>query len=730
MTLNRFAFLCFFLMPCLYAQAQDSTKHAVELKEITVNTKRRNLQLNTRNHKPLLDYTGASGSLEQVLRWMPGVSSSNELSAQYHVRGGSFDENLVYLNGIELYRPLMSRTAQQEGLSIIHPDLVSSLEFSAGGFGAEYGDKMSSVLTVNYRKPTGTEGAVSTSLLGSSVYLGSKSPNGRWHALFGARYKTSNYLLNSLDEKGTYLPRFLDIQTAISYQARPQLDFHLLAAFGNNTYTFTPESRETDFGTLDQPRKFIMYYEGSESDQYQQAMFALGMNYRNDHSVLSLSLAWTRICESETYDILGAYRLRDIEGGLYVPSPTETMNADIGGIREHARNFLNSDVLNLSHQGSSNLGPVEWNWGAGLQWMQVNDHLNQWRMIDSAGYTLPQSLNEIRTDQYARGEHFLSQWQAHVYSQWSRKFSIGNQVLGMRIGGRVIYTNRNREWIFSPRCDIDWNPSWGRGLRIFAAGGNYAQPLFYREMRDPSGGLHPRLKAQQAWHTVLGASFPFEFERIRYQLSAEFYNKQLRNIIPYRMDNLRLEYAGENCAEGEIWGMDLRLNAQLLPDAESWINVSFLNAKQRINQGARTPMPNDQLIFASIFFQDYLPSYPLLRVQAMMNFGSGLPAQRPQGSGYDAYSRLPSYRRVDLGCSYEIYNSTLPSALLYPLRRHLLGIKTISAGVEAMNLFGFINTASYLWVKTLAQGGVGGGWVAVPNYLSPLRINLKLSVRF
>lgn len=710
--------------------AQDSTQRSIQLKEIVVDTKRAGNRLNQIQHKQFLEYSGASGSFEQLLRWMPGVSASNEMSSQYNVRGGSFDENLVYLNGIEIYRPIMSRTAQQEGLSIIHPDLVSSIEFSAGGFGAEFGDKMSSVLNVNYRKPKQNEGRISTSLLGGSIYLGGRSTNNKWHSLIGARYKTSNYLLEGMDEKGSYRPAFFDVQTAISYQQSSRLSWHFLGTIGRNDYQFIPESRETSFGTLDQPRKFVMYYEGNEKDAYLQSLCALGLNYRNDQIKLSVSAAWTRLNESETYDILGTYRLRDIESSIFVPDPTEGINNDLASMQEHARNFLYSDIINVAHQGSANVWDLEWNWGAGLQWMDVEDHLSQWRMIDSAGFSIPTMPNEIAMDKYVKADNQLTQMQGNAFIQVYHRFSLGQQDLSFRLGSRFLYAHRNGEWIISPRCDLEWRPSFKPTMRIYLAGGNYAQPLFYREMRDPDGNLHKNLKAQQAWHALLGCNLPFEYGGVKFQLHTEMYTKYLMNLIPYRMDNLRIEYAAQNNANGQVLGLDLKLNAQLLKDAESWANISFLKAQQRIGSGSYFVMPNDQFVFASVFFQDYFNNNPLLRVQAMMNFGAGLPAQNPDDDRYDSELRLPAYRRIDLGFSYEIFNNQYSNSLLYRLRGQLKGIRQITLGLEALNLFGFMNTASYLWVKTLAQGGVCGGMVAVPNYLSPLRVNLKMNVNF
>lgn len=712
------------------AFAQDTTKQSIQLKEIVIGVKRPANNLNRNQHKQFLEYSGASGSFEQLLRWMPGVSSSNEMSSQYNVRGGSFDENLVYLNGIEIYRPIMTRTAQQEGLSIIHPDLVSSVEFSAGGFGAEFGDKMSSVLNVNYRKPTRNEGSLSASFLGGSLYLGGKSKNNKWHSLIGARYKTSNYLLTGMDDKGTYRPAFFDVQTAIRYQQSARLSFHFLGTLGRNSYQFIPESRETSFGTLDHPRKFIMYYDGNEKDRYLQSLCALGMNYRTEAVKLSFSAAWTRLDESETYDILGTYRLRDIESSVFVPDPTQGINTDLASMQDHARNFLFSDILNIAHQGSANAWELEWNWGLGVQWIRVEDHLRQWRMIDSAGFTLPYSPDEISMEKHVSADNRLTQIQGNTYLQCYHKFMLGEQEMSFRLGARLLYTHRNGEIILSPRCDLDWKPAFNPQMRFYIAAGNYAQPLFYREMRDPQGQLHIDLKAQQAWHAVLGCNLPFELEGIKFQLNTEMYAKYLRNLIPYRMDNLRIEYAAENSSNGHILGLDLKLNAQLLKDAESWVNISFLRARQRIGEGSYFAMPNDQFVFASIFFQDYFAKNPLLRVQAMMNFGAGLPAQTPEQDCYDSDFRLPAYKRVDLGFTYELFNPECSNSLLYPLREELGSVRSLSLGMEVLNLFGFMNTASYLWVKTLAQGGVGGGMVAVPNYLSPLRANLKLNIRF
>lgn len=727
----RLCILAWIVIASVKVNAQDSIKNPIQLQEVVIDSKKPTNHINRREHSGLLEYSGASGSFEQLLRWMPGVSSSNEMSSQYNVRGGSFDENLVYLNGIEIYRPILTRTAQQEGLSIIHPDLVSSVEFSAGGFGAEYGDKMSSALNVNYRRPSRNEGSISTSLLGGSLYLGGKSNNGKWHTLLGARYKTSNYLLSGMDDKGTYRPAFFDIQTAIRYQYSPALSFHVLGTLGKNSYQFIPESRETSFGTLDHPRKFVMYYEGNEKDSYLQSLCALGMNYRDENLRLSFSGAWTRLNESETYDILGTYRLRDIESSIFIPDPTESINNDLASMQDHARNFLYSDILQFSHQGSVSTEALDWTWGAGLQWTRVEDHLKQWRMLDSAGFSLPASQDGmINMDKQVYADNLMTQIQGSAFVQFSRKFSWGEQEMSFRAGSRLIYTHRNGEVIFSPRCDIDWRPHFYPKMRIFLAAGNYAQPVFYREMRDSEGTLHPELKAQQAWNMVLGCNFPFTFDGIKFQLNTEMYAKYLTRLIPYRMDNLRIEYAAQNNSDGHIVGLDLKLNAQLLKDAESWLNLSFLRARQRIESGNYFAMPNDQLIFASLFFQDYFANNPLLRVQCMMNFGAGIPTQSPQENQYDSNTRLPSYRRVDVGFSYEIFNPDFSNSLLYPLRAQLKEIKSISLGMEVLNIFGFMNTASYLWVRTLAQGDVGGGMVAVPNYLSPLRVNFKLQVRF
>jgi hypothetical protein len=689
--------------------------------------------------KQLKTIPNSSGNIETLVKTLGGVSSNNELSSQYSVRGGSYDENLVYVNDIEIYRPMLVRSGQQEGLSFVNPDLVQTIRFSAGGFEASYGDKLSSVLDVTYRKPEKKEASISASLLEGTAYAGTVSKNKRFSIIAGARYKTNRYLLGSLDTKGEYRPDFTDVQSLINYQLSSKLDFSFFGYFARNQYNFIPQDRETRFGTYSNPIGVKIYFDGAEYDKFTTGLGAFTFNYKiNSNLSMKFIGSSFRTNERESFDIEGSYYINDLDNRQNNTTKDSLTNIDYASYLNHARNRMVADVYTLSYKGLWNAANYKMQWGLAWQKEKIDDKMDEWDMVDSSGYSIPYNDNSISLFRTLKSNHQLSSDRVTGYWQGIRKIDIGSGQLFLNTGFRLLHWSLNNETDFCPRASLSWQPEWTNYYRFYLSAGTYYQPAFYREMRNENGVLNTSLKSQKSFQTVAGIEHRFMSWNHPFCFTTELYYKDLWDIDPYKVDNVRLQYMAQNAAVGYIAGIDFKLNGEFVDGAESWASISLMQAREQIKEGYSLsdgtttsntgyfPMPTDQLVNFNLYFQDYLPNNPSYKVHLTLVYGSRLPITYPY-SGYEKYFRMPPYRRVDIGFSKMIKgDNELISNNLNPLRY----CKSMWITAEIFNLLDFNNTNSYLWLKTVSNNQDISGYLAVPNHLTGRRFNLKLVIEF
>lgn len=680
---------------------------------------------------------GPGSKIENIVKTMPGVSSSSELTAQYSVRGGNFDENLVYVNGIEIYRPFLVRSGQQEGLSFINSDLVSSITFSSGGFKAQYGDKMSSVLDIKYKEPEEFAASVSMSLLEGSLHFEGSSPNNKIYYLFGFRHKSNQYLLGTFDTKGDYKPSFTDVQALVNWKINDELDLSLLTNYSRNNYLFVPEVQKTRFGHLTDVRELTIYFDGHEVDRFTTGLGALSLDY-SPHKNLSLKFISSvfQSDEKETFDILGQYWIQEIQtdfGQDDFGQPTGR-SLGVGSFLNHARNYLNAIVWNVQHKGFYKSDNNQIDWGIKYQYEDIYDRIREWSLLDSAGYSLPRSpeyellmQESIYTDIKLR----TSRFSAYIQNTLELEKSHGRySITG---GVRANYWNYSEQFIISPRLTALYKPYWAPKFTFRASTGHYSQPPFYRELRDLEGNLNPNIKAQESYHFVLGSEYVFRAWDRPFKYTTEIYYKILKNLIPYEIDNVRIRYHAENSSEGYATGLDMRIHGEFVPGIDSWASVSLMKTEEKIegsyyedDEGnlvstGYIPRPTDQRFNFNLFFQDFLPRNPTYKVHLGLVYGTGLPFGPPDSERYKNTLRMPSYRRVDLGFSKQLIGENTKFSEKNPLR--LINSAWIS--LEVFNLFKINNTISYMWVRDIENR-----LMAVPNYLTSRLINLKLAANF
>jgi hypothetical protein len=703
-----------------------------------------------------------TGGIEAMLKTLPGVSSSNELSSQYSVRGGNFDENLVYVNGIEIYRPFLIRAGQQEGLSFVNTSLVSGVLFSAGGWDAKYGDKMSSVLDVTYRKPDSMAASVTLSLLGAEGSFEGLTRNRKLTYLAGVRYKTNQYLLKGLETKGNYKPNFIDAQGQVTYDLTNKIQLSALGYYSRNTYNLVPESRETNFGTIQEAYRLMIYFDGQEMDRYQMYLGAFTVDYNiSNNFKLKFIVSGFETNESETYDVRGQYWIGKLEnafGDEEFGNVTEVQG--VGTFMDHARNYLDAGVISAEHKGSYLKGKNFILWGLKYQHENVNDQLGEWEMIDSAGYSMPDPPTVIGgiTDpkeplelQYALKTNIsLSSNRLMGYLQDTWELLGEGRELTITAGIRFHYWDYNGQFLVSPRASMAYKPLWEKNIVFRLASGYYYQPPFYKELRDLQGNLNPDIRAQKSIHVVAGMDWNFFAWGRPFVFTTEAYYKYLDDLIPYYVDNVRIRYVAENIAHGYATGIDFKINGEFIQGTESWASLSFLKTMEDVEgdyyydyynaEGQKIipgytldqdvadstrvepgyiPRPTDQRVNFSLFFQDYLPLIPSFKANLTLIFGSGLPFGPPDSPLYKRTYRYPPYRRVDLGFSKLLIGEKTKFKEKNPLRY----IDNAWISLEVFNLFQISNTVSYIWVTD-----VNGRQYAVPNYLTPRTINLKLIV--
>ena len=683
---------------------------------------------------------GSNGGIESILKTLPGVSSANELSSQYSVRGGNFDENLVYVNGIEVYRPFLIHSGQQEGLSFVNPDLVGSILFSAGGFAAKYGDKMSSVLDIKYKKPKSSNGSVSLSLLGGSAHFEGINKNKRLSYLFGIRHKSNQYLLNSLDTEAEYKPRFSDLQTYLNYKLDTDWDISFLANISKNEYNMIPQNRDTDFGTFNEALRLTIYFEGQEVDRYETYFGALSTKYNpNTHLQLQLTTSAFKTFEQENFDILGEYWLYQLDNNLGSDNFGDiAFDRGVGKYINHARNSLEARVINLAHKGNFNNNNTTIDWGIQFQQEDIDDRIHEWSLIDSAGFILPHPTDsiglpsnnnqEVNINELLKTNINISSSRQSGYIQYSKDMNN----LSLNAGTRSSYWSYNEELLVSPRISLAYAPNWQKDVVFRLASGIYYQSPFYKELRYPNGELNKNISSQKSVHYVLGSDYLFYKWGRPFKWITEVYYKKLDNLIPYKVDNVRIQYLAENNSNGYATGIDLKINGEFVSGVESWASLSIMKTEEDIigdtyiDQDGNTvevgyiPRPTDQRVNFSLFFQDYIPNNLNYKMHLNMIYGSGLPFGPPKSEKYEDVLRIPDYRRVDIGFSAILKSENKKSKIKF---LNVINSAWISA--EVFNLLDINNTVSYLWVSD-----VGGRQYAVPNYLTRRQLNLKLILRF
>ena len=683
---------------------------------------------------------GSSGGIEAVLKTLPGVSSANELSSQYSVRGGNFDENLVYVNGIEVYRPFLIHTGQQEGLSFVNTDLVGSILFSAGGFSAKYGDKMSSVLDIKYKQPRKIASSVSLSLLGGSAHIEGISKNRRLSYLLGLRYKSNQYVLNSLDTEAEYSPRFADIQTFINYKLSTNWDIGFLTNFSSNQYQMIPQDRNTDFGTFNEALRLTIFFEGQELDKYETYFGALTTKYNpNTKLKLELTASAFQTFEEENFDILGEYWLYQLDNNLGSDNfGNVAFDRGVGKYINHARNSLDARVLNFSHKGNYNQNDININWGLKFQNEVINDKISEWTLIDSAGFTLPHPIDSIGSPSNSNQQVLMSDLLktdiniSSVRQSGYLEYLQDINNLSITAGTRSSFWSYNNELLVSPRLSLAYAPNWQKDIVFRLASGIYYQSPFYRELRFPNGELNQNIKSQKSIHYVLGSDFLFYKWGRPFKWITELYYKKLDNLIPYKVDNVRIQYLAENNSKGYATGIDFKINGEFVSGVESWASLSIMKTEEDIiddsyiNEDGNTiypgyiARPTDQRVNFSLFFQDYIPGNMNYKMHLNMIYGSGLPFGPPKSEKYEDILRIPDYRRVDVGFSAILKSENKRSKLGF---MNVFNSAWVSA--EVFNLLDINNTISYLWVSD-----VGGRQYAVPNYLTRRQLNLKLIFKF
>lgn len=693
-----------------------------------------------------------SGGIESLIKMLPGISSTNELSSQYNVRGGNYDENLVFVNDIQIYRPFLIRSGQQEGLSFANPDLTNSVKFSAGGFEAVYGDRMSSVLDIEYKHPTRYAGSLSASLLGFSAHAEGNVKD-IFTFLVGVRYKSNAYMFKGLDTKGDYKPRFFDAQMLLSYKPVDKLEISCLGNFSINRYLFQPSDRTADFGSVVSTlSRYTVYYTGQEVDKYENYLGALTFKYTpNDKDVYKFIVSSYYAKESETFDVRGEYWLKDIE--LDLGSASEAVNEvserGIGSFMRHARNHINSLISAVDIRGTHKLPSRNtFSWGTKVQNEIITDQLNEWNFTDSAGYILPVSITipgqevafnnpsrvlNINSYVYANYNPF-STFRVSGFAQDAWKFGSDSiTAFILNAGVRLQYWTYNNEITVSPRLSLVIKPNWKHDWEFRMKTGIYFQPPFYREMRDAQGYRHPETKSQESYQFIFASEYNFRLWRRPFKFTGECYFKWLNNLITYEVNNMQIVYSGINDAVGYAAGVDLKLSGEFIKGLESWISLSLMKTKEKLVRDAEgntltdtkfVRRPTDQLFNINVFFQDHFPTLPQFRVHLNLVFGSGMPYWMP-GTMHAEENCFtgPWYRRVDLGFSYMFFEQSRDR-----MRNHskfARAINNFGIYLEIFNLLNTANVSSYDWIKN-----TDNSYSRVPNYLTSRLINVKLAIDF
>lgn len=688
------------------------------LSEVTITGKRietgQTQELSKEHIKNMPSTTG--NAVEEMIQSQAGVSTHSELSSQYNVRGGSFDENSVYINNVEIFRPFLVRSGQQEGISVINPDMVEKIGFSTGGYEARYGDKMSSALNIEYRRPKRFEASATASMLGASTFVGMSNKKFSWSN--GLRYKTTKYLLGSMDTKGEYQPTFIDYQTYLTYSPNKRWDIKFLGNISDNHYNFTPEDRETNFGTMENVKAFKVYFDGHEKDVFRTFFGSLGITRKfGENTSLSLITSAFNTREQEKYDIQGQYWL----------TQTETSeNLGVGTYFQHTRNYLKAHVESAKLLFKTKQKKHDIEAAFTYKWEHINENSVEYEMRDSSKYSIPHTGKDLYMIYSMRAKNTLTANRIEAYAQDTYRFtgSEGKTLYTLNYGVRLAYWSLTKETILSPRLSLGIIPAFNDNITMRFATGLYYQAPFFKEIRDTTtvngityASLNRKAKSQRSIHFIAGFDYRFKMNNRPFKFTAEAYYKALGNLVPYSVNNVKVVYYGDNMCSGHAAGLDLKLFGEFVPGTDSWVSLSLMNTSMKLN-GKSIPLPTDQRYAVNMFFTDYFPGTTRWKMSLKLALADGLPFSAPHRELESNVFRAPAYKRADIGLNYRIIDNNDRHNKRNPIRN-------LWVGAECLNLLGINNVNSYYWITD-----VTGQQYAVPNYLTGRQINVKVSVDF
>lgn len=689
-----------------------------QLGEVTITGKKIETgQMEDISKDHLKSLPSASGNaVEELIQSQAGVSTHSELSSQYNVRGGSFDENSVYIDNVEIYRPFLVRSGQQEGISVINPDMVEKISFSTGGYEARYGDKMSSALNIKYRKPKKFEATASASMLGASAFVGVSNKKVSWSN--GFRYKTTKHLLGSMDTKGEYSPTFIDYQTYLTYTPNKRWEIKLLGNISDNHYNFTPEDRETKFGTMENVKAFQVYFDGQEKDVFRTFFGAVGIT-RNFGEKTSLSLIASAFNtrEQEKYDIQGQYWLTQTE---------TSKNLGVGTYFQHARNYLKAHVESAKLLFKTKYKKHDIEGAFTFKKEKITENSVEYEMRDSSNYSIPHTGKDLYMIYSMRAKNVLDANRIEAYVQDAFRFTSNNEktLYTLNYGVRLSHWSYTKETIVSPRVSLGIIPAFNENITMRFATGLYYQAPFFKELRDTTtqngityASLNSKAKSQRSIHFIAGFDYRFRMNNRSFKFTAEAYYKALGNLVPYSVNNVKVVYYGSNESSGHAAGIDLKLYGEFVPGTDSWLSLSLMNTSMKLN-GKSIPLPTDQRYAINMFFTDYFPGTDRWKMSLKLALADGLPFSAPHQELESNVFRAPAYKRADIGLSYRLLNNEGKQ------RKHIQ-LRNVWLGAECLNLFGINNVNSYYWITD-----VTGGQYAVPNYLTGRQVNFRVTVDF
>jgi hypothetical protein len=687
---------------------------------------------------------GANAGVENILLSLPGVSNNNELSTQYSVRGGNYDENLVYINGIEVYRPFLVRSGQQEGLSFVNSDLVQNVDFSAGGFQAKYGDKLSSVLDITYKTPYKFAANADVSLLGATVAVEGVSKDSKLTGILGARYRNNSLFVDARQTETDFTPIFADVQGFFSYKLTNKFHLSFLGNASLNLYDFQPISRQTNFGTLSDPIALVVFFDGKEETEYQTYFGALqGTYFPNDNLTLNFTASTYHTTEQEFFDILAQYNLGEVNTNIGDENLGDVeFSEGVGSQLTHGRNSLDALITTVQTKGDLKIDNARFEWSLRYTHEDIRDRLVEWEVIDSAGFSIRPPRTLPRNEQpfvpfegdiipftsiRARNNTQINRIQA--YAQWSKRGKIGESKVwynaGLRMhnwtvkGDGISSVNNS---ILTPRAQFAIKPNWKKDMLFRFSGGFYYQPPFYRELRDSTGTVIPNVKSQKSYHAVIGNDYSFKMWDRPFKLTTEAYYKGITDVNPYTLENVRIRYRARNNARAFAYGLDLRLNGEFVPGTESWFSFGYLKTEENINNRGYIPRPTDQRLKFAALFQDYVPNIPSMKMYLNLVYNTGLPGGSPSfADPYDFQSRLKDYTRTDIGFQFVLADAKKQFESGW--KRHF---KELTLGLEIFNIFDVRNSITNTFVRDVSTQGQ----FAIPNFLTPRVFNVRTTMRF